>query len=257
MQVLPDLTPLEEQLGVTFRDRATLQQAFTHRSYLHENPDFVLPSNERLEFLGDAVLGFVAAQHLYQRYPELPEGDLTALRSSVVKGDALARFGAAMGLGQFVAMSHGEEANGGRGRPIILGRTLESLIGALFLDQGLPKTTEFILGFIRPALDEVSTLELHKDFKSRLQELSQGQWQVTPQYKIARSEGPDHAREFTVQVFVGDDLVGEGAGQNKQRAQQAAARAALERWSSGDWPRGRAALSDTIRRALLTILGRH
>jgi ribonuclease III len=254
--VLPDLGPLEGRLGFTFRDRATLQQAFIHRSYLHENPDFVLPSNERLEFLGDAVLGFVAAQHLYQRYPELPEGDLTALRSSVVKGDALARFGAAMELGQFVAMSRGEEANGGRSRPVIVGRTLESLIGAIFLDQGMPAAAQFILGFVRPALDEVSSLELHKDFKSRLQELAQGQWQVTPQYKMAKSHGPDHAREFTVQVFVGDDLVGEGAGQSKQMAQQAAARAALERWSAGDWPRGRAALTDTIRRALLAILGR-
>jgi ribonuclease-3 len=256
VQVLPDLSHLEERLGFTFRNRATLQQAFTHRSYLHENPDFVLPSNERLEFLGDAVLGFVVAQHLYQRYPELPEGDLTELRSSVVKGDALARFGMAMELGQFVAMSHGEEANGGRHRPIILGRTLEALVGAIFLDQGLTKATEFILDVIRPALDEVTSLELHKNFKSRLQELSQGQWQMTPLYKMARSQGPDHAREFTVQVFVGDDLVGEGAGPSKQLAQQAAARAALERWSSGDWPRGRAALTDTIRRALLAILGR-
>jgi ribonuclease-3 len=256
VQVQPDLSPLEERLGFTFRNRATLQQAFTHRSYLHENPDFVLPSNERLEFLGDAVLGFVAAQHLYQRYPELPEGDLTALRSSVVKGDALARFGAAMGLGQFVAISRGEEANGGRHRPAVVGRTLESLIGAIYLDQGLPRATEFILDFIRPALDEVTSMELHKDFKSRLQELSQGQWQVTPKYKVANSGGPDHAREFTVQVFVGEDLVGEGAGQSKQLAQQAAARAALERWSSGDWPRGRAALTDTIRRALFGILGR-
>jgi ribonuclease-3 len=256
VQVLPDLSPLEERLGFTFRNRATLQQAFTHRSYLHENPDFVLPSNERLEFLGDAVLGFVVAQHLYQRYPELPEGDLTELRSSVVKGDALARFGMAMELGQFVAMSHGEEANGGRHRPIILGRTLEALVGAIFLDQGLTKATEFILDVIRPALDEVTSLELHKNFKSRLQELSQGQWQMTPLYKMARSQGPDHAREFTVQVFVGDDLVGEGAGPSKQLAQQAAARAALERWSSGDWPRGRAALTDTIRRALFAILGR-
>jgi ribonuclease-3 len=201
-------------------------------------------------------LGFVVAQHLYQRYPELPEGDLTELRSSVVKGDALARFGMAMELGQFVAMSHGEEANGGRHRPIILGRTLEALVGAIFLDQGLTKATEFILDVIRPALDEVTSLELHKNFKSRLQELSQGQWQMTPLYKMARSQGPDHAREFTVQVFVGDDLVGEGAGPSKQLAQQAAARAALERWSSGDWPRGRAALTDTIRRALFAILGR-
>jgi len=254
--VLPDLTPLEQRLGYTFRDRALLQQAFVHRSYLHENPDFVLPSNERLEFLGDAVLGFVAAEHLYQRYPELPEGDLTALRSAVVKGDALARFGMSMELGGFVAMSRGEEANGGRHRPIIVGRTFEALIGAIFLDQGLTAAREFILGFLRPGLEEVTSLKLDKDYKSRLQELAQGQWQVTPRYKTAGSQGPDHAREFTIQVFVGDDMVGEGKGQSKQIAQQAAARAALERWSSGDWPRGRAALSDTIRRALSAILGR-
>lgn len=244
-------------MGIRFRDRAILQQAFVHRSYLHESPDFVLPSNERLEFLGDAVLGFVAAEHLYQRYPELPEGDLTALRSAVVKGDALARFGAVLSLGQFVAMSRGEEANGGRHRPIILGRTFEALIGAIFLDQGLTVVKEFILRFLRPALEEVTSLGLDKDYKSRLQELSQGQWQLTPYYKTTKVQGPDHAREFTIQVFVGDDMVGEGKGANKQMAQQAAARAALERWSAGDWPHGRAALSETLRRALANVLGRH
>jgi ribonuclease-3 len=256
MPSLPDLSSLEQRLGFAFRDRSTLQQAFVHRSYLHENPDFVLPSNERLEFLGDAVLGFIAAEHLYQRYPELPEGDLTALRSAVVKGDALARFGANLNLGQYVAMSRGEEANGGRHRSIIIGRAFEALIGAIFLDQGLPVAREFVLGFLRPGLDEVTSLQLDKDYKSRLQELAQGQWQVTPHYKTVKAEGPDHARAFTVQVAVGDDIVGEGTGLNKQTAQQAAARAALERWSSGDWPRGRPGFSDAIRRALSAILGR-
>jgi ribonuclease III len=254
--LLPDLSPLEQSLGLAFRDRSTLQQAFIHRSYLHENADYVLPSNERLEFLGDAVLGFVAAEHLYQRYPELPEGDLTALRAAVVRGDALARVGLAMNLGDYLAMSRGEEAYGGRHRPLVVGRTLEALIGAIFLDQGMDTVRAFILGFLRPALEEVTTLRLDKDYKSRLQELSQGQWQVTPRYKTIRTEGPDHAREFTIQVYVGDDLVGEGSGHNKQVAQQAAARAALERWSAGDWPRGRAPLTETILKALAGILGR-
>jgi ribonuclease III len=253
---MQNLTGVEERLGLAFRDKSTLHQAFIHRSYLHENPDFVLPSNERLEFLGDAVLGFVAAEHLYQRCPELPEGDLTALRSAVVKGDALARFGAELNLGEYVAMSRGEAANGGRHRPIILACTFEALTGAIFLDQGLPAARAFILEFLRPALDEVTRLRLDKDYKSRLQELAQGQWQVTPRYKIAKSSGPDHEREFAIQVFVGDDMVGEGAGRSKQLAQQAAARAALERWSAGEWPKGRAALSETIRKALAALLGR-
>lgn len=251
-----DLSGLEQKLGFTFKDRALLQQAFIHRSYLHENPDFVLPSNERLEFLGDAVLGFIAAEHLYQRYPELPEGDLTALRSAVVKGDALARFGLALNLGEHVAMSRGEAANGGRHRPLIVGRTFEALIGAIFLDQGLAEAKSFVLGFLRPALEEVSRLQLDKDFKSRLQELAQGQWQTTPRYKTASVTGPDHAREFCIHVFVGDDMVGEGRGPSKQVAQQSAARAALERWSAGDWPKGRTALTETLRKALAAILGR-
>jgi len=251
-----DLDSLEERLGFSFHDRALLQQALIHRSYLHENPNLVFPSNERLEFLGDAVLSLVAAEHLYQRYPEMSEGDLTALRAAVVKSEALAQFGASLSLGDYIAMSKGEEASGGRQRPAILARTFEALIGAIFLDQGLDTAREFLLRFLKPALEEVTRLNLDKDFKSRLQELAQGQWHITPRYKTVRITGPDHARQFTVQVSVGEEIVGEGVGPSKQAAQQAAARKALERWSTGEWPRGKAALTETIRKALATVLRR-
>lgn len=253
---MDDLDSLEERIGLSFQDRALLQQALIHRSYLHENPDLVLPSNERLEFLGDAVLSLVAAEHLYQHYPEMSEGDLTALRAALVKSETLAEFGASLSLGNYIAMSKGEEASGGRQRPAILARTFEALIGAIFLDKGLEATREFLLRFLKPALEEVTRLNLDKDFKSRLQELAQGQWHITPHYKTVHVAGPDHARRFTVQVFVGDEMVGEGTGPSKQAAQQAAARAALEWWSAGEWPRDKTALTETIRKALAAILRR-
>jgi len=228
--MIPDFAPLEDTLGLVFGDKSLLLQVFVHRSYLHENPDSVLPSNERLEFLGDAILGCVVAEYLYQRGPEMSEGELTSLRSALVRTEALADFARQLDLGQYLLLSRGEEASGGRDRPATLARTCEALVGALYLDQGLAATRDVILRLVHPALENVLQQRLDKDDKSRLQELAQGELQLTPVYRVVRTSGPDHAREFTVGVWVGERLVGEGSGRSKQTAEQAAARHALERW---------------------------
>jgi ribonuclease-3 len=228
--LVPDFAPLEDTLGLAFHDKSLLLQVFVHRSYLHENPDSILPSNERLEFLGDAILGFVVAEYLYQRGPEMSEGDLTSLRSALVRAEALAEFARRLNLGQYLLLSRGEEASGGRDRPATLSRTCEALVGALYLDQGLAATRDVILRLVQPALENVLQQRLDKDDKSRLQELAQGELQHTPVYRTVRTSGPDHAREFTVGVWVGERLVGEGTGRSKQTAEQEAARQALEHW---------------------------
>jgi len=228
--LMPDFVPLEDTLGLVFHDKSLLLQVFVHRSYLHENPDSVLPSNERLEFLGDAILGFVVAEYLYQRGPEMSEGDLTSLRSALVRTEALAEFARQLNLGQYLLLSRGEETSGGRDRQATLARTCEALVGTLYLDQGLAATRDVILRLVQPALEDVLHNRLDKDDKSRLQEMAQGELQLTPLYRTVRTSGPDHAREFTIGVWVGERLIGEGTGRSKQTAEQAAARHALERW---------------------------
>ncbi len=223
-----ELQDLETALGVTFKDKSLLTRALTHRSYLNENPDLPYLDNERLEFLGDAILDFVAAEFLYQRFPEMSEGDLTSLRAALVKGESLARFAAEMGLPSYLFMSRGEDAAGGRTRAPLLAGAFEALIGALYLDQGLAAARDFVLRFVAPAADQVHHQRLDRDAKSMLQELSQGRLQVTPLYRLVETHGPDHAKEFTIEVVLKDQVYGRGVGRSKQVAEQEAARVALE-----------------------------
>ncbi len=223
-----ELQDLETALGVIFKDKSLLTRALTHRSYLNENPDLPYLDNERLEFLGDAILDFVAAEFLYQRFPEMSEGDLTSLRAALVKGESLARFATEMGLPQYLFMSHGEDAAGGRTRAPLLAGAFEALIGALYLDQGLAAARDFVLRFVAPAADQVHHQRLDRDAKSMLQELSQGRLQVTPLYRLVETRGPDHAKEFTIEVVLKDQVYGRGVGRSKQIAEQEAARVALE-----------------------------
>jgi len=222
-----DLSLLEGALGICFRDKTRLRQAFTHRSYLHENPSNGLLSNERLEFLGDAVLGFIVARLLYERYPDMAEGSLTGLRSALVKSETLADLAARLSLGEYLYLSRGEEASGGRARQTNLARAFEALVGAIFLDQGLRVTRGFLRRLLEPEMQRVVKSRLEKDYKSRLQELVQGDFQYTPVYGTVQVVGPDHAREFTVQVEVLGRVVGRGTGRSKQAAEQAAAKEAL------------------------------
>ena len=226
---MSDLADLEESLGITFSDKSLLQRALIHRSYLNENPDFPLPDNERLEFLGDAILDFVTAESLYNRFPEMREGDLTSLRAALVREETLADLATALNLGQYLYMGHGEAEGGGRERPAILCAAFEALVGAIFLDQGLTVTKEFLNKLMELKLRRLAQDRMEKDPKSLLQELSQGRWRLTPVYRTVAERGPDHAKEFTVEVLIGGEVYGRGVGHSKQAAEQEAARMALAR----------------------------
>lgn len=224
-----ELSAAEAGLGLTFRDKTLLQRALTHRSYINENADFPLEDNERLEFLGDAVLDFVTAEYLYHRFPEMSEGQLTSLRAALVRTETLASFALEIGLGQHVFLGRGEEENGGRTRLAILCDCYEALVGALYLDQGLEATKSFVVRVIRLAVPRILEGEADKDAKSLLQELSQKYRRITPTYRTISEQGPDHAKEFTVAAMVGRETYGLGVGHSKQVAAQAAAKAALMR----------------------------
>jgi len=226
---MDDLLTFSENLGVTFRDVSLLSRALTHRSYLNENPGSVLEDNERLEFLGDAVIDFVVAGFLYHRFPEMDEGDLTALRAALVRAESLAGFARQIDLGRYLRLGLGEEENGGRERTPLLCATFEAVAGAIYLDHGLEQARAFIEPLIRPALEQIRAEELYKDAKSEFQVWAQARYNVTPHYRVSGSEGPDHARTFTVQVLVGPEVWGEGRGRSKQVAAQAAAAEALRR----------------------------
>lgn len=226
---MTDIDELQARLGIQFNSRTLLVQALAHRSFLNENPGVAPSDNERLEFLGDALIDFVAAEHLYDHFPSLQEGDLTNLRAALVKTSTLADFAQQIDLGSYILLGRGEAAGGGRHRRSLLCAAFESLAGAIFLDQGLATAHNFLLRFIEPTLEDVAIEELGKDPKSELQETSQGQWQLTPSYRTVSEQGPDHAKEFTVEVLIGDDVFGQGIGRNKQTAAQRAARQALDR----------------------------
>ena len=232
---LAELATLQSTLGITFRDPLLLQQALTHRSFLNENPDFPLPSNERLEFLGDALLGFVVAEKLHSDLPHLWEGALTVLRAALVCNETLARIASSFNLGDHLYLGRGEEMSGGRHRQSNLSSALEAVIGAIFVDQGLPVAKEFVLkllnGMVVKIVEEESIEESVKDYKSRLQVLVQAEQQTTPVYRIVEEKGPAHDKLFTVEVMVGDVVLGRGSGKGKRAAEQNAAQAALENWA--------------------------
>ncbi len=224
------LDELEAAVGVRFNDRALLQRAFVHRSYLHEaDEETELQDNQRLEFLGDAVLSFIVSELLFRRYPERREGDLTNLRSALVKRETLSRFSKELRLGDYLLLGRGEEENGGRGRHTTLCDTYEAFIGAFFLDQGSAALRKFLEPRLMAEVDRVAHHALTKDPKSRLQEWLQAAKGQTPRYKTVHTEGPDHARLFTRQVTIGKQPIGVGQGQSKQEAEQAAAAMALFR----------------------------
>ena len=224
------LNELEAAVGVRFNDRALLERAFVHRSYLHEaDEETELQDNQRLEFLGDAVLSFIVSELLFRRYPERREGDLTNLRSALVKRETLSRFSKELRLGDYLLLGRGEEENGGRGRHTTLCDTYEAFIGAFFLDQGTAALRKFVEPRLMAEIDRVAPHALTKDPKSRLQEWVQAAMGQTPRYKTVHTEGPDHARLFTRQVTIGKQPIGVGQGQSKQEAEQAAAAMALFR----------------------------
>ena len=225
---MTDINQAQAALNLTFSDKALLQRSLTHRSYLNENPDYPLEDNERLEFLGDAILDFITGEYLYHRFPEMAEGRLTNLRSALVRTERLADFATTINLGDYLFLGKGEEDSGGRNRPAILCDAFEALVGALYLDQGMEATRAYVDTLIEPALHEVLATDAEKDAKSQLQEIAQSEYQLTPRYKTVKEEGPDHAKLFTVEAVIGDKTYGVGTGMSKQNAAQAAAYEALK-----------------------------
>ena len=226
---MTNIRELETKLGVVFRDKSLLQRALTHRSYLNEHPEFQFECNERLEFLGDAVLDFVTGEYLYHRFPEQREGSLTSLRSVLVRRNTLADFARQWNLGMHLMMGHGEAETGGRERAATLCAAFEAVIGALYLDQGIESVQKLIDPLIVPRIARTLEERLDKDPKSSLQEIAQGQMHRTPRYRTVSETGPDHAKEFTVEVTIGGEVFGKGKGLSKQQAAQDAAHSALER----------------------------
>lgn len=223
----PDLEELQRALGVRFRDQSLLREALVHRSFLHEAPSPELTANERLEFLGDAALGLIIAQKLYQDYPHLDEGELTRLRAALVRTEALTEAGRRLGLGHYLLLGRGEEASGGRERPSNLARAFEAIVGALLADGGLAKARAFVLRCLRPELIALATAPPAPDYKSLLQQVTQSRWRQPPTYRLLATTGPDHARTFQVTVEVAGNPLGTGSGHSKKEAEQRAARQAL------------------------------
>lgn len=223
-----------ERHHLAFSDMQLLRIALTHRSFLNEHPDLAWEDNERLEFLGDAVLDFMLAEYLYRHFPKAREGEMTGLRAVLVRRTTLARFADEMSVGVYLLMGHGEAETGGRERPATLCAAFEALVGALYLDQGLVGVAALVMPLVERELAEARAEAEDKDPKSRLQELAQGLYGLTPRYHTLRAEGPDHAKVFTVEVTVGAYIYGEGAGANKQAAAQRAAEDALAH--QDDWP---------------------
>ncbi|MEK7545238.1 MAG: ribonuclease III [Patescibacteria group bacterium] len=219
---------LEKKIGLTFKNKDLLKMAFIHRSYMNEHKDGSIGHNERLEFLGDAVLELVVTEYLYIHYPDHDEGEMTNWRSALVKGNNLANVALELDLGKYLSLSKGEEKSGGREKPYILANTVEALIGAIYLDQGYEKVHGFIHQFITRELESIIKEGLHIDAKSLFQEISQERLSTTPIYKVLEESGPDHEKHFLMGAYLSEELIGEGEGTSKQKAEEEAAKDALK-----------------------------
>jgi len=233
---LADISALQKALGVSFNSPSLLEQALVHTSYLNENPGFTRDSNEKLEFLGDAVLGLIIAKKLYRDFPQFSEGEMTRLRAALVRRETLARVARALKLGDYLYLGKGEEASGGRSKSSNLASALEAVIATIFLDQGIAVAGDFISGLFNEELQKAVSRGAVADYKSRLQELIQARQQSTPVYHLVEALGPAHSRTFTVEVRVADTVMGRGSGKSKKIAETEAARSALERLSADFTP---------------------
>ncbi|MBI4991614.1 MAG: ribonuclease III [Candidatus Harrisonbacteria bacterium] len=222
------LEKLEKLLSYEFKNKDLLKEALTHRSYLNENPKWHLPHNERLEFLGDAVLELATTEALFEKFPKEAEGKLTTLRAALVNYQMLAKLSKKIELEKFLMMSRGEAKDTGRAREVILANAMEAIIGSTYLDGGYEAARKFITKVILPEVGTVIKHELYKDPKSLLQERTQAEMKVTPAYKLLAEEGPDHKKVFTVGAYLGEEKIAEGQGPSKQDAEVEAAKKALE-----------------------------
>lgn len=223
-----NFTEFEEKTKIFFKDKNLLKQAFIHRSYINENGNTGLSHNERLEFLGDAVLELVVTDFLYKKYPSYTEGELTAVRSALVNAIIISEVALKTGMNEYLLLSRGEAKDHGKARQYILANTYEAYIGALYIDQGYDTASKFIHENLLPKTDEIVKKKLWRDAKSLVQEKAQEFVQVTPQYKVLSESGPDHDKHFTVGIFFGGSLIAEGKGKSKQEAEVGAAQNALK-----------------------------
>jgi len=221
-----------KKIITTFKDKQLLQAAFTHRSFLNE-AKLPVESNERLEFLGDAVLEIIISEYLFRTYPGYPEGKLTLLRSSIVRTETLANAARSLDLGSYLRLSKGEEDNNGRDSVSILANTYEAFLGALYLDQGIKAAQRLVKHTLIPLVDRVVKTKSYRDPKSYLQELVQDQQKITPEYRVLQEEGPDHRKRFTIGVYVNNNQIGIGKGKSKQEAEINAAEEALKKFVNG------------------------
>jgi ribonuclease III len=223
-----DFKTFAAALRISFNDVELLRQAFTHRSYLNEHRGEASGHNERLEFLGDAVLELVSTHFLYEKFPNKTEGELTAYRAALVNATTCADVATELEMNDYLLLSRGEAKDTGRARGVLLANAFEALIGAIYLDQGYDGAQKFIATHLLPKIDEIVKNRLWQDAKSALQEKSQEVMSVTPSYSVLEETGPDHDKQFVVGVYLNDDLVAKGSGKSKQEAEQASARAALD-----------------------------
>lgn len=229
---MPDFKLFQQRIGYQFNNERLLEQAFTHRSYLNENRELGRDHNERLEFLGDAVLELAVTEFLFAKYPDKPEGDLTAYRAALVNTQSISDAATKLGMNDFLLLSRGEARDTGRARQIILANAFEALIGAIYLDAGYGASQKFIGSQLFHKTDEVVSKRLWQDAKSRLQEIAQGLVGTTPTYELMSQSGPDHEKRFVVAARVGEERLATGEGRSKQEAEQDAAQKALaaKRW---------------------------
>ena len=218
----------EKKIKISFKNKDLLKQAFIHRSYINENPSAGLSHNERLEFLGDAVLELVVTDFLYKKYPDSNEGELTALRSALVNAIIISEIAGNIGMNDYLLLSKGETKDTGKARQYILANTYEALVGAIYLDGGYDKAEKFIAETLLPRTEEIVSKKLWRDAKSLVQEKAQEFVLVTPSYKVLSESGPDHDKHFVVGIIFGSELIAEGKGKSKQEAEQSAAMAALK-----------------------------
>ena len=228
-----DWQALQQTIGITFRDVPLLQQAFIHSSYINENPSFRLLDNERLEFLGDVLLSFIVTEKLYHEFPHSGEGELTEIRISLIRQETLAQLALTLKLGDYLHLGKGEEATGGRERQTNLADAFESLVGAIFLDQGLDAARDFVLSKLGSHLERVSAEGIGRNYKALLQEFTQAKFKQLPTYRVVEASGPDHDRGFTVEVVLEDRVLGAGSGKSKRAAEMEAARSAWEKLMTG------------------------
>ena len=226
---VPDINELQKILGVSLNRPALLEQSLVHSSFINENPASSLGHNERLEFLGDAVLDFIVADKLYQDFPGLSEGEMTKHRASLVRRDTLAHIARVIKLGDFLYMGKGEESSGGRNKAPNLAGALEAVIAAVYLDLGITVAGDMVIGLLAEEWKKLASPGSGIDYKSKLQELAQSKYQATPVYRLVSETGPDHNKMFTVEVMVNKKILGRGTGKSKKLAETEAARLALER----------------------------